>query len=82
MFFLGYIIILAIIFGEINIGGIVTYFTYFFVTSGAAYKLHTIKSKWQQQDQSTQQQPVAGQVVLGQVVTGPVTGAVVGQVVK
>ena len=46
MFFFWMIVLVAIIAGDIDIFGIVTYFTYFFVTSGAAYKLHTIKSKW------------------------------------
>ena len=88
MFFFWMIVLVAIIAGDIDIFGIVTYFIYLSVTSGAAYKLHTIKSKWQQQVQPMQQQPVAGQVVSGQVVTGQVvtgqavTGAVVGQVAK
>ena len=63
---IGTIVIAGIIFGDINIVGIVTNFIKLSVTSGAAYKLHTIKSKWQQQVQPMQQQPVAGQVVSGQ----------------
>ena len=79
MFFFWNIVLKAIIVGDIDIVAIATYFVYLSVTSGAAYKLHTIKSKWQQvQPMQHAQQPATGAVV-GQVVTGLATGAVVGR---